>query len=90
MNNTHDEIKKLLKASRTMLSSKNSVKESYDIKKKYNLITEDNDIKDDGVDLAEPDVLNRINTAKAVEDEIEDDTKTAEDKNKDIEYLEVF
>jgi hypothetical protein len=80
MNNTHDEIKKLLKASRTMLSSKNSVKESYDIKKKYNLITEDNDIKDDGVDLAEPDVLNRINTAKAVEDEIEDDTKTAEDK----------
>jgi hypothetical protein len=75
MNNTHDEIKKLLKASRTMLSSKNSVKESYDIKKKYNLITED-----DGVDLTEPDMLNKINTAKAVEDEIDNDTKTPDDK----------
>ncbi len=33
MSNNHDEIKSLLKASRTMLSSKTSIKESNQIRK---------------------------------------------------------
>ena len=37
MNNTHDEIKKLLKASRNMMSTDKTLKESVDIKSKYEI-----------------------------------------------------
>ncbi len=83
MSNNHDEIKSLLKASRTMLSSKTSIKESNEIRKKYNLITEQEiDSEDNDVEFEKPDILKKINTAKAVEDEIEKDTesKSPEDK----------
>lgn len=40
MNNTHDEIKKLLKASRTMLSNKLTEQSIFEIKKSHGLITE--------------------------------------------------
>lgn len=83
MNNNHDEIKSLLKASRTMLSSKTSIKESNEIRKKYNLITEQEiDSEDNDVEFEKPDILKKINTAKSVEDEIDKDTesKSPEDK----------
>jgi hypothetical protein len=86
MNTNHDEIKRLLKASRTMLSNKTSIKESNEIRKKYNLITEqeiesnEDESDDTNVEFEKPDILKKINTAKSVEDEIENDTKSPEDK----------
>ena len=40
MINSHDEIKNLLKASRTMLSNSNTLEESIRIKKQYGMLTE--------------------------------------------------
>jgi hypothetical protein len=87
MNSKHDEIKKLLKASRTMLSSKTSIKESNEIRKKYNLITEQ-DVESDETDIEieNPDFLKKINTAKSVEDEIENDTETNSPEDKKQGY----
>lgn len=77
MSNTHDDIKKLLNASRSMLSSPKTVNENNNIRKKYNLLTEQ------GVDLTEPDLLNKINPAKSVEDSIEDSQEDKEESPKD-------
>ena len=77
MSNTHDDIKKLLNASRSMLSSPKTVNENNNIRKKYNLLTEQ------GVDLTEPDLLNKINPAKSVEDSIEDSQEDKEQSPKD-------
>lgn len=68
MNNRHDEIKNLIKASRNMLSSKNSLYETDEIKKQYGLITE----KDD-------DIFSKINVGKTIEKEIEN-TSNKKDK----------
>lgn len=65
MNNSHDEIKKLLKASRVMLSSKNDLKESYDIQKKYGIILEQ------GVNTTSGNVTQKLNVAKSIEDKID-------------------
>lgn len=73
MNNSHDEIKKLLNASRKMLSTKESVQESFEIKKKYGLILEDESDS----------VFRKINVAKSIEKEIDDD-----EKNRDEETAE--
>ena len=67
MNNSHDEIKKLLNASRTMLSGTKNIQEVNRIKKQYGLLTEQ------GVDLTGEDKLEKLNPAKSVEDSIEDD-----------------
>lgn len=74
MNNTHDEIKKLLQASRKMLSTKDSLNEISSIKQKYGLITEQ------GVDLTSDKVYDKINVTQSVEDRIEDDVESKEDK----------
>ncbi len=78
MSNSHDEIKKLLKASRGMLSNKNTITESNEIRKKYNLLVEQDN--DEGVDMTQPELLTKINTAKSVQDEIDNDDKSPEDK----------
>jgi hypothetical protein len=77
MSNTHDDIKKLLKASRNMLSSPNTIKETNSIRSKYNLITEQ------GIDLTEPDLLSKIDPAKSVENSIEDSQDEKEQSSKD-------
>jgi hypothetical protein len=70
MNNSHDEIKKLLEASRKLLGNDNI---NEDIRKQYSLITEQ------GVDLTSDTVTTRPNITKSVEDKIDYDTY--EDEN---------
>jgi hypothetical protein len=65
MNNSHDEIKKLLEASRRLLGNDNI---NEDIRKQYSLITEQ------GVDLTNDNITTRPNITKSVEDKIEYDT----------------
>ena len=81
MSNSHDEIKSLLKASRTLLSSKESLNENIEIKRQYGIIKEDN-----GTDLTNRNVVKKINVAKAIEQNISDDEK--DEKSKDEETAE--
>lgn len=67
MGNSHDEIKRLLKASRTLLSTEKLNEEYEDIRIKYNLLSEQSTVGD------------RYNVGKSIEDEIDDDEyETAE------------
>jgi len=61
MGNSHDEIKKLLKASRTLLSNEKLNEEYEDIRVRYNILSEQSNITD------------RYNVADSIEDEIDDD-----------------
>lgn len=73
--NNHDEIKKLLSASRIMLSNP-TLNESIDeIRKKYHILSEsETDINDDNIST-------KINVANSVENEIsDDDIKSKNDK----------
>lgn len=74
MNNSHDEIKRLLKASRTMLSTKDTIKESYNIRKKYNLLSEQE------IEFVDDNVTKKVSVGDAIEDNIERDE---EKKRKD-------
>lgn len=78
MTNKHDEIKNLLKAAKTMLADTNSINESIEIKKKYNMITEQGIIPTSG------DITKKINVGTTIEDEVESDEekilKTEKDK----------
>jgi len=66
MSNSHDEIKKLLKASRSLLSTDKLNEEYEDIRVKYNVLSEQN-------------VVSRYNVGKSIENEVEDDEyETAE------------
>ena len=69
MNNSHDEIKKLLEASRKLLNNE-TINE--DIRRQYGLLTEQ------GVDLTGDNVTQKINIAKSVDDTI--DYETADDE----------
>jgi Asp-tRNA(Asn)/Glu-tRNA(Gln) amidotransferase C subunit len=74
MDNKHDEIKNLLKASRIMLSN-NKINESIDeIRNIYGIITEQ------GINLTSGDVTDKINPTKSTEEKIEDDTEPSKDK----------
>lgn len=74
MNNKHDEIKDLLKASRNMLSN-NKINESIsEIRNIYGIITEQ------GIDLTSGNVTDKINPAKSTEERIEDDIEPSKDK----------
>jgi len=76
MNNSNDEIIKLLKASREILSSKKSIEESIEIKKKYGIIVEQGM---QGMNLGTKNPIEKINVAKSIENEIEaDEYETAE------------
>jgi hypothetical protein len=66
MNNSHDEIKKLLRASRNLLSNENTIVESWDIKKQYGIIKEQ-------YDLTASNPTKKINVAKTIEKEIDAD-----------------
>ena len=70
MNNSHDEIKKLIKASKLMLSTKQSLNESQNIRKMYDMILESNDSES---------TFEKINVAKSIEkntsDSYRDDLK---------------
>ena len=68
MNNSHDEIKKLLKASRNLFKTEESLNESFNIKKQYGILTEDSDRN-----LTSRNVINKINVAKSIERNITDD-----------------
>ena len=68
MNNSHDEIKKLLKASRNMLSNQNINEEVDRIKSVYGIINEQNTQL-----VGDNNVTNKLNVAKSVETSIEDD-----------------
>lgn len=66
MSNSHDEIKRLLKASRTLLSNDKLNEEYEDIRVRYNILSEQSSITD------------RYDVAKSIESDIEDDEE--EDK----------
>lgn len=66
MKNSHDEIKKLLSASRSMLSSSNDINESQRIKQKYGLITEQ-EMDSSG------NITKKINVGQSIEDKIDYD-----------------
>jgi len=68
MSNSHDEIKQLLKASRTLLSNEKLNEDINTIRKQYTLLTED-------------DTTSKLDLSKSVEDKIDSDTKPNEDKS---------
>jgi len=74
MSNSHDEIKRLVEASRKMLSN-NTINEDINrIRQKHGIINEQ-------VDLTDNNVTSKLNVTKNVEDKIEDETNTPEDKS---------
>lgn len=78
MNNSHDEIKKLLRASREMLSSTQVIDETNRIKNQYGILTEQ------GVGLVGGgNVTKKLNVAKSVEDEIEGDEQEMDPSKED-------
>ena len=74
MNNSHDEIKNLLKASRTMLSNSETLKESMSIKKQYGILTEQD------VNMTSGDITKKMNIGDEIETAInyDNDEKTPE------------
>ena len=81
MNNHHDEIKKLLKASRTMLLSEKLSEDIQNIRKKYNLILEqDVESEDEESELSKTDITKKLNPARSVEKEIEFEKESSKDK----------
>ena len=78
MNNSHDEIKKLLKASRNMLSNQNINVEVDRIKSVYGIINEQNTQL-----VGDNNVTNKLNVAKSVETSIEDDEEENDPSKKD-------
>ena len=73
--NSHDEIKKLLKASRTMLSNPTLTEEVKQIRTQHGMLMEQ------GVDMTDDNVTKKLNVTQSVEDKIEDDTETSKDKS---------
>jgi len=71
MNNSHDEIKNLLKASRKLLNNE-TINE--DIRRQYGVLTEQ------GVDMTDDNVTKKLNITQSVEDEIDDNTESSKDK----------
>jgi len=77
MSNSHDEIKNLLKASRTMLSSPKSLEESIRIKKQYGMLNEQD------VNMTSGDTTKKLNVGDEIEtainyDNDDDDEKTSQ------------
>lgn len=75
MNNSHDEIKRLVEASRKMLSNATLNEDINSIRKKHGIINEQEN-------LLSNNVTQKLNVAKDVDDKIEDDTeKSSQDKS---------
>jgi len=66
----HDEIKNLLKASRTMLSGKNSLNETSEIRKQYGILTEQG-MQSMNLNTINP--VKKIDIGQSIEDDIEED-----------------
>jgi hypothetical protein len=77
MNNKHDEIKNLIKATRNMLSNKNTISENLEIKKQYNIISEQGVIPTSG------NITKKIDVGRAIEDEIENDEEGVKKSSRD-------
>lgn len=74
MSNSHDEIKKLLRASQDMLNTKTVNEGINEIKKQYGII------KEQSVNLTDTEDYEKVDVAQDTEDEIGFETKTKEDK----------
>lgn len=74
MSNSHDEIKKLLRASQDMLNTKTVNEGINEIKKQYGIINEQS------VNLTDTEDYEKVDVAQDTEDEIGFETKTKEDK----------
>lgn len=68
MNNSHDEIRQLLKASRSLLTNDKLTENVNNIKQQYGILKED-------------DTTTKLDLSKSVEDKIEDDTESSDDKS---------
>ena len=79
MKNSHDEIKKLLKASKSMLSTKLIKEDENRIKKIHNLITED---EQEDEELLVGDVTKKTNVGNSIEKNIEDDSEKYNETSK--------
>ena len=79
MNNSHDEIKDLIKASRKMLN-KNSLTEEQEIKNKYNIILEQDSGELEDESVAPGNITKKINVPKSIDKDIEDSTNPKKDK----------
>jgi hypothetical protein len=82
MNNSHDEIKNLLKASRTMLSNSNTLEESVRIKKQYGMLTEQE------VNMTSGDITKKLNVGDEIETAInyDEEEETTSEKDKTQAY----
>ena len=69
MNNSHDEIKNLLKASRTMLSSKKTINETHSIRKQYRMLNEQE------VEFDDETITRKIDVGSSIEDTIKRDER---------------
>jgi len=76
MSNSHDEIKKLLEASRKLLNNDNI---NEDIRRQYGLLTEQD------IDMMGDNVTKKINVAKSVEDTIDYETADTDGNGLDDE-----
>jgi hypothetical protein len=74
MSNSHDEIKQLLKASRSLLSNSSLNEDITSIRRQYGVITEQ------GEDMNVDNITKKTNIAKSVEDQIDDDVEPSKDK----------
>lgn len=72
--NKHDEIKNLLKASKSMLSGKNDLNETIEIRRQYGLLTEQ------GIQstIGTTNPTERMNVGQSIEDNLEDDEEEYE------------
>jgi hypothetical protein len=82
MNNSHDEIKNLLKASRTMLSNSNTLEESVRIKKQYGMLTEQE------VNMTSGDITKKLNVGDEIETALnyDEEEETSPEKDKTQAY----
>jgi len=74
MNNSHDEIRNLLNASRKMLSNSLVTEDIDSIRQQYNIITEQES------DVSSGDITKKYDVTKSVEDTIDDDNESKDDK----------
>ncbi len=74
MNNSHDEIKNLLNASRKMLSNNTINEDIINIRQKYGVITEQE------TEVSSGNITKKYDVSKSVEDAIEDNVESKDDK----------
>jgi hypothetical protein len=74
MNNSHDEIRNLLNASRKMLSNDTINEDINNIRQKYGVITEQE------TEVSSGNITKKFDVSQSVEDTIEDDNESKDDK----------